>query len=91
MNHIENVSKIKSGCDYNLFRSDIKPMWEDQSNMNGGKWMLTINKQARQQCLDQYFIEMVRYPCQNIFTMFTKNSLVQGCPTRGPHCGPPNV
>merc|ERR1711935_9570 len=25
-------------CDYHVFREGIKPMWEDESNVNGGKY-----------------------------------------------------
>jgi len=56
-NHIENASKLKQGCDYNLFRSGIKPMWEDESNKFGGKWTYNLQHQRRQE-LDSSFIEL---------------------------------
>ena len=31
-------------CDYHLFRQGIKPMWEDQANVNGGKWIVRLKK-----------------------------------------------
>ena len=37
---IENLTKFE----YLLFRDDIKPMWEDISNKNGGKWQLRFSK-----------------------------------------------
>eukprot|EP00127_Corallochytrium_limacisporum_P003761 Clim_evm93s152 gene=Clim_evmTU93s152 len=30
--------------DYQLFRQGIKPMWEDEANKNGGKWVLRLRK-----------------------------------------------
>jgi translation initiation factor 4E len=30
--------------DYNLFKTGIKPMWEDESNSKGGKWMIRCKK-----------------------------------------------
>ena len=31
-------------CDYHVFREGIKPMWEDESNVNGGKWIVRLKK-----------------------------------------------
>lgn len=30
--------------DYHLFKTDIKPMWEDPANRKGGKWMIRVRK-----------------------------------------------
>lgn len=39
-------SEINIGCDYALFRNPIKPMWEDERNKNGGRWVAVLNKTA---------------------------------------------
>jgi len=31
-------------CDYHVFREGIKPMWEDDTNVNGGKWIVRLKK-----------------------------------------------
>ena len=31
-------------CDYHVFREGIKPMWEDENNVNGGKWIVRLKK-----------------------------------------------
>ena len=31
-------------CDYHVFRDSIKPMWEDEENANGGKWIVRLKK-----------------------------------------------
>ena len=31
-------------CDYHVFREGIKPMWEDEANVNGGKWIVRLKK-----------------------------------------------
>ncbi|XP_071744766.1 eukaryotic translation initiation factor 4E isoform X2 [Lepeophtheirus salmonis] len=38
-NHIELASEISDKCDYCLFKKGVKPMWEDASNCNGGRWV----------------------------------------------------
>ncbi|XP_053208587.1 eukaryotic translation initiation factor 4E-1A-like [Panonychus citri] len=46
-NHIELPSNLIQGSDYSVFKDDIKPMWEDKANRNGGRWLMTFEKGAR--------------------------------------------
>lgn len=43
-NFLKPVEYLSDGCDYMLFKNDIKPMWEDEKNLNGGRWMVNIDK-----------------------------------------------
>jgi len=43
-NYIERVSNLTSGCDYCIFKKGIKPMWEDEANKRGGKWIVNYDK-----------------------------------------------
>ncbi|PIK50788.1 eukaryotic translation initiation factor 4E [Apostichopus japonicus] len=45
-NHIQSAGKLASGCDYNLFKDDIKPMWEDERNKTGGRWLASFDKRG---------------------------------------------
>ncbi|XP_043911713.1 eukaryotic translation initiation factor 4E-like [Protopterus annectens] len=56
-NHIQRPSKLQFGCDYCLFKDGIKPMWEDELNKQGGRWLITLNKQQRHNDLDRYWLE----------------------------------
>jgi len=56
-NHIQLASKLGIGCDYSLFKDGIRPMWEDDRNRNGGRWLVNINKNHRQQELDRLWLE----------------------------------
>ncbi|XP_049270267.1 eukaryotic translation initiation factor 4E-like [Rhipicephalus sanguineus] len=61
-NHIEVVSKLPLGpvgCDYSLFKSGIKPMWEDCRNKQGGRWLFNLNKNQRTTHLDNYWLEIL--------------------------------
>ncbi|KIK63901.1 hypothetical protein GYMLUDRAFT_71371 [Collybiopsis luxurians FD-317 M1] len=40
-----------TNSNYHLFKSNIKPMWEDPANAKGGKWVITMRNQP--QLLDQ--------------------------------------
>ncbi|XP_011491496.1 eukaryotic translation initiation factor 4E isoform X2 [Oryzias latipes] len=57
-NHIQQPSKLVLGCDYCLFKDGIKPMWEDDKNKLGGRWLMTLNKQKHND-LDRYWMETV--------------------------------
>ncbi|CAG8451600.1 13188_t:CDS:2 [Acaulospora colombiana] len=39
-NNVVKASELNSGSNYHLFKSGIKPMWEDPVNENGGKWVI---------------------------------------------------
>ncbi|TRY63576.1 hypothetical protein TCAL_10342 [Tigriopus californicus] len=58
-NHVEQPSRINSSNDYSVFKSNIKPMWEDPANKKGGKWTLTLDKRFRYQMLDEYWREIL--------------------------------
>jgi translation initiation factor 4E len=46
-NHLVRPNDLQFTCDYHLFRSGIKPMWEDEVNRNGGKFIVRIPKKKR--------------------------------------------
>ncbi|XP_065920306.1 eukaryotic translation initiation factor 4E-1A-like [Dysidea avara] len=57
-NHIVPPSGIATGCDYMLFKDGIQPMWEDDKNKHGGRWLVNIDKKGpRPTIIDQYWIE----------------------------------
>lgn len=56
-NHIQLSSRLQMGCDYNLFKDGVQPMWEDDENKHGGKWLLQLTKQQRQSELDRCWLE----------------------------------
>jgi translation initiation factor 4E len=41
-NWLKPPSKLECNSNYHLFKSGIKPMWEDEANAHGGKWVLTM-------------------------------------------------
>ncbi|XP_046859178.1 eukaryotic translation initiation factor 4E-like [Xenia sp. Carnegie-2017] len=55
-NHIKNAAKLQSGCDYSVFKDGIKPMWEDDKNKQGGRWLVNTNRNQRND-LDRMWLE----------------------------------
>lgn len=54
-NHIRGPSEIKVNGDYMLFKSHIRPMWEDDANKHGGRWTLSFGKRLS----DKYWLDTV--------------------------------
>lgn len=57
LNHMTKPTQIELGGNYRLFKKNIKPMWEDKANANGGKWVVHI-KGGRHH-LDAYWTNLV--------------------------------
>lgn len=42
----------------------FRPMWEDEANKKGGRWVITLNKNQRRTDLDNLWLDVVgRYNC----------------------------
>ena len=44
-NNILQPSQLKVNSDYSLFKSGIKPDWEDLGNIHGGRWVTTCPRE----------------------------------------------
>ncbi len=59
VNHIELSSKLQAGCDYSFFKDGVKPMWEDENNRQGGRWLIKMDKKQRSAHLDNFWLEVM--------------------------------
>ncbi|OBS64918.1 hypothetical protein A6R68_06549, partial [Neotoma lepida] len=48
---------IKHPLQNRLLGDGIEPMWEDEKNKRGGRWLITLNKQQRRSDLDRFWLE----------------------------------
>lgn len=53
---IEMESHLTCGLS---LQDGIEPMWEDEKNKRGGRWLITLNKQQRRSDLDRFWLETV--------------------------------
>lgn len=58
-NHIKAASELKPGSDYCLFKKGIRPMWEDDANKLGGRWLISLEKRQREIDLDNCWLEVM--------------------------------
>ncbi len=50
-------SEIPLNTNYHVFKANIKPMWEDPANKQGGKWTVTVNDRSQ---IDRCWENLVR-------------------------------
>eukprot|EP01119_Soliformovum_irregulare_P016896 TRINITY_DN4955_c1_g1_i1.p1 TRINITY_DN4955_c1_g1~~TRINITY_DN4955_c1_g1_i1.p1 ORF type:complete len:327 (-),score=72.77 TRINITY_DN4955_c1_g1_i1:42-1022(-) len=43
-NHLLRPNDLPVTSDYHLFKHNIRPLWEDEINRNGGKWIVRLRK-----------------------------------------------
>ncbi|PFX24420.1 eukaryotic translation initiation factor 4E-like [Stylophora pistillata] len=72
-NHIQAASKLQSGCDYSLFKEGIEPMWEDERNKQGGRWLINTQKNFRQHELDRLWLETLMLLIGESFGEYSEN------------------
>ena len=54
-NHLRPVTDLHEGCDYMFFKKGIQPMWEDEQNRDGGRWLISFDREQRQTCLANHW------------------------------------
>lgn len=42
--HMKRPFNLNRGCEFFLFKKEIKPMWEDEANHNGGRFVIQFKK-----------------------------------------------
>jgi translation initiation factor 4E len=42
--HLKRPSTLPSVSDYHIFKEGIRPVWEDEANKRGGKWIIRLKK-----------------------------------------------
>ncbi|XP_055587674.1 eukaryotic translation initiation factor 4E-like [Uranotaenia lowii] len=57
-NHIKSPSDLKTGGDCSLFKQGIRPMWEDEKNFRGGRWVINVPRQQHHE-LDEYWLDTI--------------------------------
>lgn len=57
--HIVRPNEFKVTTDYHLFKKDIGPMWEDEANKNGGKWMVRLKKGLASRYWEELVLAMI--------------------------------
>lgn len=70
-NHIKLASELRQGCDYSMFKQGIRPMWEDDANKKGGRWLISLDKKQRANDLDRFWLEVLLCMIGEAFNEFS--------------------
>uniref|UniRef100_A0A6A7G4Y5 Eukaryotic initiation factor 4E n=1 Tax=Hirondellea gigas TaxID=1518452 RepID=A0A6A7G4Y5_9CRUS len=57
-NNLLPASMIDRGASYSLFKSGVRPEWEDSANDGGGRWFFTLKEKDREQT-DEFWLYLV--------------------------------
>uniref|UniRef100_A0A8C0PFP6 Eukaryotic translation initiation factor 4E family member 2 n=1 Tax=Canis lupus familiaris TaxID=9615 RepID=A0A8C0PFP6_CANLF len=56
--HMVHPRDLTGHSDFHLFKG-IKPMWEDDANKNGGKWIIQLRKGLASRCWENLILAML--------------------------------
>uniref|UniRef100_A0A5F8GBZ4 Eukaryotic translation initiation factor 4E family member 2 n=1 Tax=Monodelphis domestica TaxID=13616 RepID=A0A5F8GBZ4_MONDO len=57
--HMACPGDLTGHSDFHLFKEGIKPMWEDDANKNGGKWIIPLHKGLASWCWENLIRAML--------------------------------
>lgn len=57
--HLIRPSDLQGHSDFHLFKVGIKPMWEDEANQHGGKWIVRLRKGLASRCWENLVLAML--------------------------------
>lgn len=57
--HFKSPSDLNGHVDYHLFKHGVKPMWEDPTNRDGGKWIVRLRKGVAARCWENVVLAIL--------------------------------
>ncbi|KAG7457065.1 eukaryotic translation initiation factor 4E type 2 [Megalops cyprinoides] len=57
--HMTRPGDLTGHSDFHLFKEGIKPMWEDDANKSGGKWIIRLRKGLASRCWENLILAML--------------------------------
>ncbi|EDN02659.1 conserved hypothetical protein [Histoplasma mississippiense (nom. inval.)] len=57
--HLKRPSQLPSVSDYHIFKKGIRPVWEDEANKRGGKWIVRLKKGVADRYWEDLLLAMV--------------------------------
>ncbi|KAJ5919981.1 Eukaryotic translation initiation factor [Penicillium verhagenii] len=57
--HLKHPSLLPTVSDYHIFKKGIRPVWEDEANKRGGKWIVRLKKGVADRYWEDLLLAMV--------------------------------
>merc|ERR1711976_854454 len=61
----------------------VRPMWEDEKNRHGGRWIVNLDKKQRASSLDHFWLDVMLYMIGESFDGDNVNGAVVNVRNRG--------
>ncbi|KAK1349007.1 translation initiation factor 4E [Hamiltosporidium tvaerminnensis] len=62
LRYLKPIESCESVCDINVFKQGIQPLWEDENNLGGGKWIIKLRKEVGHRLLERLIIHLIKGP-----------------------------
>ncbi len=57
--HMTRPHDLNGHADIHLFKDGIRPLWEDEANKNGGKWIVRLRKGLANRCWENLVLAIL--------------------------------
>lgn len=57
--HLKRPSLLPTVSDYHIFKKGIRPVWEDEANKKGGKWIVRLKKGVADRFWEDLLLAMI--------------------------------
>jgi hypothetical protein len=57
--HLKHPSSLPTVSDYHFFKDGIRPVWEDEENKSGGKWIIRLKKGVSDRYWEDLLMAMI--------------------------------
>lgn len=57
--HLKRPSQLPTVSDYHIFKKGIRPVWEDEANKKGGKWIVRLKKGVADRYWEDLLLAMI--------------------------------
>ena len=57
--HLKRPSALPTVSDYHFFKDGIRPVWEDEENKKGGKWIIRLKKGVSDRYWEELLMAMI--------------------------------
>lgn len=57
--HLKRPSLLPTVSDYHIFKKGIRPVWEDEANKKGGKWVVRLKKGVADRYWEDLLLAMI--------------------------------
>ncbi|KAI9496276.1 translation initiation factor eIF 4e-like domain-containing protein [Zychaea mexicana] len=57
--HLRRPSDLPNISDYHLFKMGVRPVWEDEANIHGGKWIVRLKKGLASRYWEQLVLAII--------------------------------